>query len=309
MRADELIARALELVEAALLMKSREPAEWLAAARPWMLAFAREYVEGDARDLVAVASVLGWSARRARAMGPLLQLIARALDALDPPRAARRRAEAALYGRRSPRCSLCRARRGTNAGCDRCLAFQRMRAECGSAKTLQAELAEDRRRREAAEAQRLERGRGRTLRVGLVGCGKSKLSTAAPARDLYTGPLFRAARAYAEQTCDEWLVLSALYGVLTPDEVIEPYDLTLAQLRESEYATWALQVVSALRAHYDGLAVQFVGLAGQAYLEPVDGVFPLESPLVGLGLGARIKFLRDGAALHGAHRNGPATAS
>ena len=102
----------------------------------------------------------------------------------------------------------------------------------------------------------MKRGQGRTLRVALVGCGKSKLSMAAPARDLYAGPLFRAARAYAEQTCDEWLVLSALYGVLTPDEVIEPFDLTLAQLRDSEYATWALQVVSALQA-------QFVGLAGQ----------------------------------------------
>jgi len=38
------------------------------------------------------------------------------------------------------------------------------------------------------------------LTICLVGCGKSKLDRAAPAKDLYTGSLFRAARAFAEQT-------------------------------------------------------------------------------------------------------------
>lgn len=36
------------------------------------------------------------------------------------------------------------------------------------------------------------------MRIGLVGCGKTKLDNAAPARDIYTSPLFRAALVRAQ---------------------------------------------------------------------------------------------------------------
>ncbi|HWO69164.1 MAG TPA: hypothetical protein VNP94_00195, partial [Actinomycetota bacterium] len=46
------------------------------------------------------------------------------------------------------------------------------------------------------------------MRIGLVGCVKSKRARPAPARDLYTSPLFRGARRFVERSCDRWFVLS-----------------------------------------------------------------------------------------------------
>ncbi len=63
----------------------------------------------------------------------------------------------------------------------------------------------------------------------VVGCGKSKLSHAAPARELYTGPLFRDALGYATQPgrFAEVRIISAKHGLLRLDQVVEPYDLKL----------------------------------------------------------------------------------
>lgn len=46
-------------------------------------------------------------------------------------------------------------------------------------------------------------------RVCIVGCGASKAAAPREARDLYTGPLFRAARAHVERLGYPWWVLSA----------------------------------------------------------------------------------------------------
>jgi hypothetical protein len=56
--------------------------------------------------------------------------------------------------------------------------------------------------------------------VVLVGCVKTKLAHAAPARDLYTSTLFRGRRRYAEQTQRPWFILSARWGLLAPQEAV-----------------------------------------------------------------------------------------
>jgi hypothetical protein len=58
----------------------------------------------------------------------------------------------------------------------------------------------------------------------IVGCGARKLEWAAPARELYTGSLFRAASRHAERLGLPWRILSAEHGFISPDTVIEPYD-------------------------------------------------------------------------------------
>jgi hypothetical protein len=54
---------------------------------------------------------------------------------------------------------------------------------------------------------------------------------AEPAKDLYRSALFRLSRAWAERYADAWAVLSAYHGVVEPDQVIEPYDATVADRR------------------------------------------------------------------------------
>lgn len=72
-----------------------------------------------------------------------------------------------------------------------------------------------------------------SARIAIVGCGATKLSRPAPARELYTGPLFRAARAHVERLGCPWWVLSAEYGLVEAWREIPPYDRTVAQLRAS----------------------------------------------------------------------------
>lgn len=66
-----------------------------------------------------------------------------------------------------------------------------------------------------------------TTRVALVSCVEAKRTSAAPARDLYTSPLFRALRAYAIEHADTWYILSAEYHLLRPEKIVAPYERTL----------------------------------------------------------------------------------
>ena len=67
-----------------------------------------------------------------------------------------------------------------------------------------------------------DRGTVMVRRYALVGCGKSKLDRSAPARDLYTGLLFKAALAVAEAEFGEdvW-ILSAKHDLDTALAEIE----------------------------------------------------------------------------------------
>jgi len=146
--------------------------------------------------------------------------------------------------------------------------------------------------------------------VVLVGCSGSKLDHAAPAKDLYTSPLFKKCRAYAEALGVEWAILSALHGLVLPDQVLEPYDCTFAKLRgnsPSRLASlerWGLATQLAIRARWP--EAKFVFLGGKDYAaclrgygtglsggRPVDHLNPIiaDAPLEGMGIGERLSWL------------------
>lgn len=122
-------------------------------------------------------------------------------------------------------------------------------------------------------------------RVALVGCCGPKLSSRAPAFELYTSQLFRLARAFAERTCDAWLILSAKHGVVRPENVLEPYDCRLEHLTAEQLAWWHSRVRHELATQFPGAT--FVLLAGEAYAAGLAGL-TVERPLRGLGIGQRI---------------------
>lgn len=79
----------------------------------------------------------------------------------------------------------------------------------------------------------------------VVPCGAAKLDRDAPARDLYTSEHFRRQLRAAELACEEGdvvLVLSALYGLVELNEVLEPYDLKMGQPYSVLVYTLALQL-------------------------------------------------------------------
>src|SRR5262245_51376895 len=74
----------------------------------------------------------------------------------------------------------------------------------------------------------------------VVPCGKAKVWDKEPdrgvtrARLVYVGPFASGARAYAEQFhAGAWVVLSAKYGLLLPDDLVpEPYEVTFKRKRD-----------------------------------------------------------------------------
>jgi hypothetical protein len=97
---------------------------------------------------------------------------------------------------------------------------------------------------------------------------------------------------------DRWRIpfsiLSAKYGLLDPDEMIEPYDQTLKHASKSERTEWARRVIpQILKLSNKKLLI----LAGDDYLAPLIEVagkdFDYLAPMEGLSLGTRLQFLND----------------
>lgn len=135
------------------------------------------------------------------------------------------------------------------------------------------------------------------MRVALVSCVKSKLDRPAPAKDLYTSALFRALRAYAENSADEWLILSAEHGLVEPDQVLAPYERTLNRMPKAQRNEWAARVKDELAARIP-TGADIIILAGERYRE---GLVPflrargnlVEIPLEGLSLGRQLQRLKE----------------
>ena len=68
------------------------------------------------------------------------------------------------------------------------------------------------------------------LRKVLVinGCSQGKLTHPAPAREFYTGQLFRMVKKFSELHEFEQRILSGKYGLLTLDDFVDPYDLKIS---------------------------------------------------------------------------------
>ena len=131
--------------------------------------------------------------------------------------------------------------------------------------------------------------------IALVSCVKQKQQRSAQARDLYTSPLFRKMRAYAERFADRWFILSAKYGLLDPDTVIEPYEQTLKTTGASARRQWAIRVHGQMaEAGLLQPGVAFLWLAGRDYqcdLARLLKGFEQRDPMTGLRFGPRLKWL------------------
>jgi hypothetical protein len=102
--------------------------------------------------------------------------------------------------------------------------------------------------------------------VYLVSCVSQKRKQACPVRDLYVSDWFRKARDHAEAAGCPWFVLSAEYGLVSPNQVIAPYERTLNAMKVMERRAWAERVCEQLAAIVPELT-HAVFLAGKRYRE------------------------------------------
>ncbi len=124
--------------------------------------------------------------------------------------------------------------------------------------------------------------------VVVVACGKAKRPDGPHrAQDLYTGSLFSAAKAYAEQAGDEWVILSARYGVLRPDDETFNYEARVADLDRDHRAAWERRVETRLRTLFDVSDTLFVVTAGAAYRGALRNLPHVSCPWDSLPAGCR----------------------
>lgn len=130
--------------------------------------------------------------------------------------------------------------------------------------------------------------------IYLVACVGQKLDHGAPAAELYQSDWFRKARRYAETIGARWFVLSAAHGLVSPDQFLEPYDVTLRGMSAPQRRVWgamtARQLQQAIGPVHRG---PIVFLAGRLYREPLLDLAGDRAviPMAGLRIGEQKAWL------------------
>ncbi len=101
--------------------------------------------------------------------------------------------------------------------------------------------------------------------IVLIGCVKTKASTTQEAQYLFNSPLFKARADYARSTGKPWYILSSKYGLVLPDQRIDPYDIYLGDLPAADRNEWSEKIVYALKQRVDALAGQAIEIHAGAY--------------------------------------------
>jgi hypothetical protein len=135
-----------------------------------------------------------------------------------------------------------------------------------------------------------------TTTVYLVSCVSKKRTTPSAARDLYVSDWFLKARDYVESTRSPWFILSAEYGLVSPDQVLAPYERTLNTMSKAGRNAWATRVKAQMETRLPP-ADRIVVLAGHReslmdYLRQRAGT--VEIPMEGLTIGRQLQYLAGG---------------
>lgn len=132
-------------------------------------------------------------------------------------------------------------------------------------------------------------------KIALVSCVSKKAAEPQPAEDLYQSTWFRKAAAYAKQISDRWYILSAKHGLLSPEQVIPPYDETLNNMGAAQRRSWANSAAKQLQGVVQE-GDQVIFLAGVKYRENL--IPPLQKrdciidiPMKGLRIGEQMSWL------------------
>ena len=105
------------------------------------------------------------------------------------------------------------------------------------------------------------------------------------------------ARRYAHAIADRWFILSAAYGLVEPDRVIEPYEKTLNKMPIAERRGWAKLVTKQmdLAQVYGDEAIVLAGLNYRRHLEMplLDRFREVVVPMPGFAFGEQLSWLKE----------------
>jgi len=128
----------------------------------------------------------------------------------------------------------------------------------------------------------------------LISCVKKKLSYPAKAKNLYISSLFKKLYAYGKQlNPDAIFILSAKYGLLKSEDIINTYELTLNNMSTTQVKAWSQKVIDKLDKCTDLQNDHFVFLAGEKYRRfLLPHIQHYEIPLKGLMIGQQLSWLK-----------------
>lgn len=132
--------------------------------------------------------------------------------------------------------------------------------------------------------------------VYLVSCVSQKRAWECVASDLYVSDWFCKVRRYAEASGCSWFILSAEHGLVQPNRVIAPYELTLNTMGVADRRAWAKRVAQNLAQAVPNLS-HVVFLAGFRYREFLaqylaDRGIAISVPMEGLRIGEQLSWLK-----------------
>lgn len=146
--------------------------------------------------------------------------------------------------------------------------------------------------------------------IYLLGCGKQKQKTGwfGPARELYTGSLFKAKLRFAEKVEVKWYIVSAKFGLMDPNQVVTPYDRTMNDLSPIDRPLWAMRVVTKLilklcRSKLPNDFTLHLHM-GKEYCDSIRSFLYLAGfnvilPVEGLGQGEQMKWYSEDRSIQG----------
>ena len=138
------------------------------------------------------------------------------------------------------------------------------------------------------------------MKIAFVSCTKSKANRPCSAKEMYQkSTMFKKAVQFIEQQdYDEgmWYVLSAKYGLIKQQDEIEPYDLTLNNMKVLERKKWTELVLNQIEdLQIDMTHVDFyVGVKYREFIIPAleEKGIVCNIPLQGLGFFKQLSYYK-----------------
>lgn len=126
--------------------------------------------------------------------------------------------------------------------------------------------------------------------IVIIPCGARKRGSPAAAKELYTGPYYRACLRYARSLTsdDQIFILSGKYGLLALDDPVEPYEMSIHDAQAVTLPTLQQQV---RRRRLSG---PVVAVGGRRYTALCRALFAdCQTPLDGVGgMGHQLRWMK-----------------
>jgi len=125
------------------------------------------------------------------------------------------------------------------------------------------------------------------MKIAFIGCSKKKRIHKCQAYLMYQGELFISSLLYCRRhQFDSIYILSAKYGILELESIIEPYDISLNNMTEKQRKKWSEKIK--IQINEKNIEGEFWFFCGNKYHKYFDGIKPLSK----LGIGQQLKWLK-----------------